>query len=88
MDAFPCTGNTLTVFRFMGNLSVTLRLDGPGAVFAGLAAFLWPLAMLYSFEYMEHENNEKSFYLFYVVTYGVTLGVALSENILPMYFFF
>ncbi len=85
---FHAPENTLTVFRFMGNLSVTLRLDGPGAVFAGLAAFLWPLAMLYSFEYMEHENNEKSFYLFYVVTYGVTLGVALSENILTMYFFF
>ena len=85
---FHAPENTLTVFRFMGNLSVTLRLDDPGAVFAGLAAFLWPLAMLYSFEYMEHENNEKSFYLFYVVTYGVTLGVALSENILTMYFFF
>lgn len=80
--------NTLTVFRFMGNLSVTLRLDGPGAVFAGMSAFLWPLAMLYSFEYMEREENEKSFFLFYVITYGVTLGVALSENILTMYFFF
>jgi len=79
---------TLTVFRFMGNLSVTLRLDGAGAVFAGLAAFLWPLATLYSFEYMEHEDNEKSFFLFYTVTYGITLGIALAENILTMYFFF
>lgn len=80
--------NTLTIFRFTGDLSVTLRLDGPGAVFAGMSAFLWPLAMLYSFEYMEQEDNEKSFFMFYVVTYGVTLGVALSENILTMYFFF
>ena len=79
----------LTVFRFTGNLSVTLRLDGPGSIYAGLVAFLWPLAMLYSFEYMKHEKgNEKSFFLFYVITYGVTLGIALSENILTMYFFF
>lgn len=78
----------LTIFRFMGNLSVTLRLDGPGTVFAGLAAFLWPFAELYAFEYMEREENEKSFFLFYTVTYGITLGVALSENILTMYFFF
>lgn len=85
---FHVPEGTLTVFRFMGNLSVTLRLDGSGAVFAGLVAFLWPLAMLYSFEYMERESNEKSFYLFYTMTYGVTLGVALSENILTMYFFF
>jgi multicomponent Na+:H+ antiporter subunit D len=78
----------LTVFRFTGNLSVTLRVDGLGSIFACMAAVLWPLALLYSFEYMKHEHNEKSFFLFYVVTYGVTLGVALSENILTMYFFF
>ena len=85
---FHVPEGTLTIFRFMGNLSVTLRVDGVGSIFAGLAAFLWPFAMLYSFEYMEHEENEKSFYLFYVFTYGVTLGVALAENILTMYFFF
>lgn len=80
--------DSLTVFRFTGNLSVTLRLDGLGMLFAGLVAFLWPLALLYSFEYMKHEQNEKSFFLFYVITYGITLGIALSENILTMYFFF
>ncbi len=79
---------TITVFRFTGNLSVTFRLDGMGAVFAGMAAVLWPLAMLYSFEYMKHEDNEGSFFLFYIVTYGVTMGIALAENILTMYFFF
>lgn len=78
----------LTVFRFTGNLSITLRIDGLGGLYAGLVAFLWPFAMLYSFEYMKHEHNEKSFFLFYMVTYGITLGVALSENILTMYFFF
>lgn len=78
----------LTVFRFTGNLSVTLRLDGIGSIFAGMAAILWPLALLYSFEYMKHETSEKSFFLFYTITYGITLGVALSENILTMYFFF
>lgn len=78
----------LTVFRFTGNLSITLRIDGLGGLYAGLVAFLWPLAMLYSFEYMKHEQNEKSFFMFYMITYGITLGVALSENILTMYFFF
>ena len=81
--------DTVTVFRFTGNLSVTFRLDGLGSVFAGLAAFLWPFAMLYSFEYMKHEQrSEKTFFMFYVITYGITLGVALAENILTMYFFF
>ena len=79
----------LTVFRFTGNLSVTFQLDGLGAVFAALVAFLWPFATLYSFDYMKHEGgSERAFFTFYTITYGITLGVALSENILTMYFFF
>lgn len=78
----------LTVFRFTGDLSIALRLDGMGAIFAGMSAVLWPFALLYSFEYMKNEHSEKAFFLFYVITYGITLGVALSENILTMYFFF
>lgn len=77
-----------TMLRFTGNLSVTFHLDGLAGVFAGLVAALWPLATLYSFEYMKHEDHEKIFFMFYTVTYGVTLGIALSGNILTMYFFY
>lgn len=76
------------LFRFTGNLRVSFHLDGLGRVFAAMAAVLWPLAVLYSFEYMKHEQNEKSFFMFYVITYGVTLGIAMADNILTMYFFF
>ena len=85
---FHAPEGSLTVFRFTGSLSVTLRLDGLGAVFAAIAALLWPLATLYAFAYMKQESSEKSFYTFYVITYGIALGVALAENILTMYFFF
>lgn len=73
---------------FTGNLSVTFHLDGLACVFAGLVASLWPLATLYSFEYMKHEENEKIFFMFYTMTFGVTLGIAMSANILSMYFFY
>lgn len=76
------------LFRFTGNLRVSFHLDGMGKVFAAMAAVLWPLAVLYSFEYMENDNNERSFFMFYVITYGVTLGIAMADNILTMYFFF
>ncbi|MDY3920258.1 MAG: proton-conducting transporter membrane subunit [Candidatus Limivivens sp.] len=77
-----------TLFKFTGNLSIRFRLDGLGSVFTGLISVLWPLATLYSFEYMKHEGHEKYFFMFYVITYGVTLGIALAENILTMYFFY
>lgn len=76
------------LFRFTGNLRASFHLDGMGKVFAALAAALWPLAALYSFEYMKNDSNEKSFFMFYVITYGVTLGIAMADNILTMYFFF
>ncbi|MDO5422511.1 MAG: proton-conducting transporter membrane subunit [Eubacteriales bacterium] len=78
----------LVLFKFTGNLSISFRLDGLGTVFAGIVSALWPLATLYSFEYMKHEGHEKYFFMFYVITYGVTLGIALAEDILTMYFFY
>ena len=77
-----------TLFRFTGNLSVSFRLDGLGTLFAGLVSVLWPLATLYSFEYMKHEGHEKIFFMFYVMTFGITLGIALAEDIVTMYFFY
>ena len=77
-----------TLLKFTGNLSVTFHLDGLACIFAGLVSALWPLATLYSFEYMKHEEHEKIFFMFYTMTFGVTLGIATSPNILSMYFFY
>lgn len=76
------------LFRFTGNLTLSFHLDGLGSVFAALVSVLWPLATLYSFEYMKHEGHEKYFFMFYTVTFGVTLGIALSEDIVTMYCFY
>ncbi|NDO49465.1 proton-conducting membrane transporter [Lachnospiraceae bacterium MD335] len=83
----------IELINFAGaKLNLSLKLDGMGIIFAGLVATLWPLATLYSFPYMEHENNsrihENTFYLFYTATYGVTLGIAMSGNMLTMYCFY
>lgn len=78
----------LTVIRFTGNLTVTFQIDGLSCIFAGLISALWPFATLYSFEYMKHEKHERSFFMFYIMTYGVTLGISLAGNIITMYFFY
>ncbi|MCM1173771.1 MAG: proton-conducting membrane transporter [Blautia sp.] len=76
------------LLRFTGQLSISLKLDAAGSVFAVILAFLWPFATLYSFEYMKHEEHEKVFFMFYTITYGVTLGIAMAEDIVTMYFFY
>lgn len=83
----PPTENFI-LFRFTGNLSISLHLDGLGSVFASILAALWPLATLYAFEYMEEEEHEKTFFMFYTITFGITLGIAMAEDILTLYFFY
>lgn len=83
----------IMIINFAGEkLNIALEVDGMTCVFAGLVSTLWPLAVLYSFPYMEHEHNGKehihTFYFFYTATYGVTLGIAMSANILTMYCFY
>lgn len=77
-----------TLVNFTGNLEIAFQLDGLGTIFAGLVSFLWPFATLYAFEYMTKEHHENVFFMFYTMTYGVTLGISLADNMLTMYCFY
>lgn len=85
---FSAPYEPVTLLWFTGRLSVTFQIDGLSCVFGGLVAFLWPLATLYSFEYMKQEKNENMFFCFYTITYGVTLGIAFADNLITLYFFY
>ncbi len=80
---------SIAIVEFTGDLALSFRIDGMSMVFGGLVAVLWPLATLYALEYMKHEkNNEKIFFMFYTITYGVVLGIAFAEDLVTMYFFY
>ena len=78
----------LVLFRLFGDLTVMFCLDGMGRVFAGIIAFLWPLAVLYSFEYMKGEERRSTFFSYYLMTYGVTAGIAMAGNMTTLYLFY
>ena len=78
----------LTLVHLTKDLSISFQMDGLSAVFAGLVAGLWPLSTCYAFEYIRHEGKENKFFAFYTMTYGVTLGIALSANVVTMYLFY
>ncbi|MCR4818010.1 MAG: hypothetical protein K5841_03520 [Fretibacterium sp.] len=86
--AWNTPAGTLTLFRLSANASFALRLDGLGRGFVALIAFLWPLTTLYAFEYMEHEGRERSFFAWFLLTFGVVSGIALSANLLTLYLFY
>lgn len=81
-------GEALTLYHLTHTIDITLRLDGMGSVFVVLVSVLWPLACLYAFEYMEYVHKKNQFFMFYTMSYGITLGVALSANLITMYLFY
>lgn len=83
-----CPEEGFEVISFTKALTVRMRFDSLGRFFAGIVATLWPLTVLYAFEYMEHEGHLRMFYSFFTMAYGVTLGVAMAGNIFTMYLFY
>jgi multicomponent Na+:H+ antiporter subunit D len=49
---------------------------------------MWPLVLLYAFEYMHGDEGRNQFFAFFIMTYGVTLGVCFSSDMITMYLFF
>ncbi|MCR5279820.1 MAG: proton-conducting membrane transporter, partial [Lachnospiraceae bacterium] len=49
---------SLVIFVFVHKYSIEFEIDGLSRVFMGLISSLWPIATLYSYEYMEHEASE------------------------------
>lgn len=78
----------VTAFNLLPGLPIAFMIDGVGGVFTAIVAFLWPLATLYGFEYMEHEGGENHFFALYTITYGVTLGISTAANIMTLYLFY
>lgn len=66
-------------------LVIAFRPDGPSLVFGGIIAVLWPVTTVYAFSYMEHEGRENLFFGFFLITYGVVAGIALSANFFTLY---
>ena len=76
------------IFKFTEKLTIEFKLDGIGRIFAGMVAILWPFAYLYALGYMAHGDEKKNYSMFYVMTFGVVLGISYSANLLTLYFFY
>ena len=83
-----CDGDTFTLLQFTRKLTFAFRMDGAGKLFAALSSTLWPFTMLYAFDYMRHEKHLNMFWSFFTASFGVTLGIAFSANMMTMYMFY
>ncbi len=78
----------LTLLQIIPNNPIAFKIDKLGAMFASMVGILWILCIYYSFEYMKHEGDENRFFGFYVMTFGVMMGITFSANLVTLYLFY
>ena len=83
------SGNmTLKLFSLGENMDIFFQVDGVRRVFASLVTLIWPLAGFYAFEYMSHYTENKRYFGFYMMVFGVLLALTFSGSILTFYLFY
>ena len=55
----------LIILQLTDVLKISFRADEMSWIFAIMTTLVWLMAGIYSFEYMEHESHEKTFFMFY-----------------------
>ena len=60
------TNIDFTILNFSKEFALGFKNDGLAKIFTMIVSTLWPLATLYSTEYMEHEENQTSFFRYSV----------------------
>lgn len=76
------------LFSLGDKLEIYFCPDDLGRIFAVIVTIVWILAGLYSFEYMKHEKEEKRYFGFYLMTFGVLLALSFAGNIVTFYLFY
>lgn len=76
------------IVDILPGLELSFRVDPLGALFGGAASILWVFAVLYSTGYMAHEHNRRRYFVFYLFSLGITMGIAFAANLFTLYLFY
>ena len=79
---------SLKLFVLLDEIPVYFQIDEISKLFATIVTIIWLLAGFYAFVYMKHEGEEKRYFGFYLLLYGVLIGLDFSGNLITMYLFY
>lgn len=78
----------LLLFSLGKNMNIYFHVDKVSKLFAAVVTVVWVLAGFYAFEYMKHEKEEKRYFGFYVLVFGVLLALTFAGNLITYYLFY
>ncbi len=76
------------LFTLLDKIPVYFHIDAVGRFFVTIVSIAWLAAGVYSFVYMKREGEEKRYFGFYLLLYGVLVGLDFSGNLTTMYLFY
>ena len=76
------------LFSLGKNMDILFHLDNVGRLFATIVTVVWVLAGFYAFEYMKHEKEEKRYFGFYLLVFGVLLALTFAGSLVTYYLFY
>lgn len=82
------SGREFILFYMTEALPIVFRLDEMGVLFTVLTVLIFLCAGFFSFEYMKHEEKEKRYYGYYLMTFGILLALCFAGNMVTFYLFF
>ena len=85
--AWSGDGNVI-LFYLMKDIPIYFRIDNIGRWFVTLVTVVWVPVGIYSTLYMRHEGEEKRFFGFYLLLYGVLVCLDFAGNLVTMYLFY
>ena len=85
-----CVGRVreFTLFVIMKNIPICFRTDALSRWFVCAVTIVWVLVGVYSLKYLKHEGDEKRFFGFFLLLYGVLICLDFSANLVTMYLFY
>lgn len=72
----------------LASLRWKLSPDPLGLTYAVIASTLWVFAAIYSFGYMSHDSKQRQYFSYFLLSAGITLGIAFSGNLFTFYLFY
>ena len=79
---------SVCLFRLVDEIPVYFSIDAVGRVFVTVVSIVWLLAGAFSVVYMKHEGDEKRYFGFFLLLYGVLVGLDFAGNLVTMYLFY
>ena len=81
-------GLEVTLLQMTPTLSIFLKVDTVGCVFAVLMCAMWLLAAVFALEYLEHDAHEASFQAFYMTVLSALVGQCYAGSMVTLYVFY